>query len=85
MARQNTRGLELSFHKSSKRWRKMVNGKYIYLRYGAGVSDLQSYQAALAKYRQWQGEQESAAVAESRGPEAIAAYKKAIALKPDYA
>ena len=67
MARQNARGLELSFHKSSRRWRKMIKGKYQYFGYGKGVSDKKSYKIALAKFRQFQQEQEEAELDEKRG------------------
>ena len=51
MSRPNKRGLELSFHKGTKRWYKTINGKPKYFGDGAGVSDRESYKAALAAYR----------------------------------
>ena len=41
MARKNSRGLELSFHKASKRWRKMINGKHVYFAKGPAVHTLE--------------------------------------------
>lgn len=60
MARQNTRGLELSFHRGSKQWRKRVTieGKPrdMYFGKGRGVSDRASYKRALGAYHKWRAE-----------------------------
>ncbi|MEM8738053.1 MAG: hypothetical protein AAGG38_06190 [Planctomycetota bacterium] len=62
MVRTNQRGLELSFHRASKRWRKRltVDGKPtdMYFGRGTGVSDRKSYRAALTKYREWDAERQ---------------------------
>ncbi|MFA9479766.1 tyrosine-type recombinase/integrase [Phycisphaerales bacterium AB-hyl4] len=57
MARNNERGLELTFHKPSKRWRKRIGGKDHWFGFGKGVSDRKSYKAALERYRAFQEEQ----------------------------
>jgi len=51
MARRNERGLELSFHKHSGRWCKVIDGKREYFGYGRGVSDRDSYKGAVEKFR----------------------------------
>lgn len=58
MGRRNTRGMELSFHKASKRWRKRVSGVDHYFGTGKGVSDRVGYQRALKAYKRWQAQQE---------------------------
>ncbi len=55
MARQNTRGLELSFKRYGKgrtdgRWFKIIAGSPKYFGVGRGVSDRDSYRQALEKY-----------------------------------
>lgn len=45
--------LELTWHKSSNRWKKMVDGQVHYFGSGRSKSDRQGYKAALAKYRQF--------------------------------
>lgn len=54
MARKNSRGLMLTFHKPTKRWCKVVGGKRLYFGTGGGVSDRKSYQSALTRYQEWQ-------------------------------
>lgn len=49
--RTNERGLELTFHKPSKRWCKVIDGKRHSFGSGSGVSDRESYKAAVSKYR----------------------------------
>jgi len=56
MARKNARGLELSFHKATKRWCKHIAGKDRYYGKGSGVSDRESYRLAVARYRAEQDE-----------------------------
>jgi len=51
MARRNERGLELTFDKKGKRWKKIIDGKAVYFGRGNGVSDRESYKAALKQYR----------------------------------
>lgn len=57
MARRNSRGLELSFKRADGgprgRWYKVISGKPEYFGWGNGVSDRQSYNEALEKYRQF--------------------------------
>ena len=52
MARRNTNGLEFSFHKPSKRWRKRIDGKEHWFGPGESVDDIKSYHLALQNYRQ---------------------------------
>ncbi|MFA7238007.1 MAG: hypothetical protein WC058_14180 [Phycisphaeraceae bacterium] len=51
MSRPTITGLELSFHKPTKRWCKTIQGKRHYFGYGKGASDRASYRTALLKYR----------------------------------
>jgi integrase len=53
MARHNERGLELSFHRASRRWLKIIDGKKVYFGSGKGISDRESYRDAIAKYRDY--------------------------------
>ena len=52
MARSNSSGLELTFHKPTSRWCKVIDGKRRYFGSGNGKSDRASYRQALEKYRQ---------------------------------
>lgn len=82
MARQNKRGLELSFKRSGEgtrgRWYTRVGGKPIYFGWGEGISDRESYQTALASYRTWEDQQRELRKAQSRGvvPEGFATWKE---------
>ncbi|MBI1338358.1 MAG: hypothetical protein GC164_15555 [Phycisphaera sp.] len=51
MARPSTTGLELSFHKPSKRWKKVIDGKTFYFGSGKNAGDTASYNRARRKYR----------------------------------
>lgn len=80
MARQNERGLELSFKKSGDgtrgRWYTRQGGKPVYFGWGNGVSDRESYQQALTAYRTWQEKQKEVATVDHRGnpPEGFATW-----------
>jgi hypothetical protein len=52
------RKLELSYHATGQ-WKKKVNGKDHYFGKGKNKSDVASYDAALARYRQWHDEQQA--------------------------
>ncbi|MEX0776356.1 MAG: hypothetical protein WD042_11685 [Phycisphaeraceae bacterium] len=60
MGRQNERGLELTWHRPSKRWRKRIEGRDHWFGGGNGVSDRTSYRAALEKYRKFRDDREAA-------------------------
>lgn len=68
MARTSERGLELTFHKASGQWKKVINGKAYYFGKGSGVSDRNSYQAALIRYREKLAELRVAATAWKDAP-----------------
>lgn len=53
MARRNVRGLELTWHKPSKRWRKRIDGQDYWFGSGRGVSDRDGYRQARKKYRDY--------------------------------
>lgn len=65
MARKNTRGLLLSFHKPTKRWCKVIGGKRRYFGAGNGVSDRTSYHAAVIRYKKLKKEMEENTEAQS--------------------
>jgi len=73
MARQNKRGLELSFKRCGDgtrgRWYTRIGGAPKYFGWGNGVTDRASYDAAIASFRAWQAEQTANAVAAARSIE----------------
>lgn len=69
MARPNERGLELTFHKPTKRWRKRIDGDDHWFGSGRGVSDRVSYRKALKRYRAFMDRREQAIEAADRGIE----------------
>lgn len=82
MARQNKRGLELSFKRLKKgesrgRWFKTIDGEAEYFGFGNGVSDRESYQAALIKYRAFVKQQSDVARAMTKSFLSIEAIQSA--------
>jgi hypothetical protein len=73
MARRNRRGLELSFKRVGKasrgRWYTAIGGRARYFGWGNGITDHNSYVAALAEFRKFQVTKADEQMREERGPE----------------